>query len=69
MYHNYFFLLFSINLNVFNKQVTDCCGSFVDVLNSYNKLFEWLCSIVLASHRGGPDPIPGRDISVLGPLG
>jgi hypothetical protein len=32
------------------------------------KLFEWLFSRVLASHSGGPGLIPGRDISVSGPL-
>ncbi len=32
------------------------------------KLFEWLFSRVLASHRGGPDSIPGRDMSVPGSL-
>ncbi len=29
-----------------------------------NKLFEWLFSRVLASHRGGPCSIPGQDMSV-----
>ncbi len=42
--------------------------SYVEVPNSYciNKLFEWLFSRVLASHRGGPGSISGRDMSVLG---
>jgi hypothetical protein len=31
-----------------------------------NKLLEWVFSRVLASHRGGPGSIPGRDMSVLG---
>jgi hypothetical protein len=31
-----------------------------------NKLFERL--FLLASHRGGPGSIPGRDMSVLGPF-
>ncbi len=35
---------------------------------SISKLFEWLFSGVLASHRGGPGSIPGRNISVSGPL-
>ncbi len=45
-------------------------GSYVDVPNTLaiNKLFEWLFSRVLASHRGGPGSIPGRDMSVSGPL-
>ncbi len=33
-----------------------------------SKLFEWLFSRVLVSHRGGPGLVPGRDMSVLGPL-
>ncbi len=33
-----------------------------------HKLFEWLLSRVLASHRGGLSLIPGQDMSVLGPL-
>ncbi len=33
-----------------------------------NNLLKWLFSRVLASHRRGPDSIPGRHISVLGPL-
>ncbi len=32
-----------------------------------NKLFEWGFSRVLASH-GGPGSIPGRDMSILGPV-
>ncbi len=32
-----------------------------------NKLFEWLFSRVLASHRGCPVSIPGRDMPVLSP--
>jgi hypothetical protein len=32
------------------------------------KLSRWLFSRVLASHAGGPGSIPGRDMSVLGPL-
>ncbi len=38
----------------------------VDVPNSNNKLFELIFSRVLASHRGGPGSIPGRDLSILG---
>ena len=33
-----------------------------------DKLSGWLFSRVLASHAGGPGSIPGRDMSVLGPL-
>ncbi len=33
-----------------------------------NKLLRWFFSRVLASHEGGPGSIPGRDMSVLGPL-
>jgi hypothetical protein len=33
-----------------------------------NKLFTWLFSRVLATHRGCKDSIPGRDMSVWGPL-
>ncbi len=33
-----------------------------------NKLFEWIFYRMLASHRGGLGSIPGRDMSVLGPL-
>jgi hypothetical protein len=33
-----------------------------------NKLFEWLYSVVLASHHGGLGSIPSRVMSVLGPL-
>jgi hypothetical protein len=43
-------------------------GSYVDVPNSYYKLFKWLFSIVLASDRRGPSLIPGRDMSVSGLL-
>jgi hypothetical protein len=31
------------------------------VTQSFNKLFEWLFSRVLTSHRGGPGSIPGWD--------
>jgi hypothetical protein len=41
----------------------------VEVLNSQqNKLSRWLFSRVLASRAGGPGSIPGRNMSVLGPL-
>ena len=33
-----------------------------------NKLFYWLFSRVLTAHRGGLGSIPGRDMSLLGPL-
>jgi hypothetical protein len=33
-----------------------------------NKLFEWLFSRVLTSHHTGPGSIPGREMSVSGPL-
>ncbi len=33
-----------------------------------NNLSGWLFSRLLASQAGGPGPIPGRDMSVLGPL-
>jgi len=40
-------------------------GSYVPIIN---KLSRWLFSRVLASHARSPSPIPGRDMSVLGPL-
>ncbi len=43
--------------------------SYVDVPNNYEQAVRMaLLSRVLASHRGGPGSIPGRDMSVLQPL-
>jgi hypothetical protein len=33
-----------------------------------NTLFEYFFATVLASQRGGPGSIPGRDMSISGPL-
>ncbi len=45
-------------------------GSYVDVPNSYEQAVRMALFFfrVLAPHHGGPGPIPGRDMSVLGPL-
>jgi hypothetical protein len=42
--------------------------SYVDVPKSYQQAVRIAHSRVLASHRGGPGSLPGRDMSVLGPL-
>ncbi len=50
------------------RKLGTVAGSYLDVRVAINKLFERLFSGVLASHRGGPGSIPGRDMSVSGPL-
>jgi hypothetical protein len=52
-----------------NKQTKNVVAAFAGSYVAIIKLSGWLFSRVLASHAGGPGWIPGRDMSVLGPLG